>query len=286
MGENGGPAAAAADVPEESGMALGPEEDGVVCAICLEPLADGEAVPLSCKHSFHPGCIVPWLQQGNRSCPTCRNKPPRQHLDGYDDSEDSYNSAPISGDESEDDLPHQALHDAWDITWSTWLSRVDESEREKRRAIARAKRLAQSARPRDAQASKEARRLLKSATAWKAKAEARTKERSALEQTEKATRIELRSKQNEAWKWYEKRIEPLRKKTLEKVKAAELKADLPGIWKKRARLEKAMSKAATAHRDAEEKLAKGAGWTELGPVPQLPPGLRACLTQPLGPPWH
>lgn len=42
------------------------------CSICLSESEDGEKwVVLPCQHSFHPGCIKPWLKEHN-SCPTCR----------------------------------------------------------------------------------------------------------------------------------------------------------------------------------------------------------------------
>ena len=50
-------------------------------------------------------------------------------------------------------------------------------------------------------------------------------------------------------------------------------------------MEKARAKAHRERREAEERLAKLAGWQALGPVPQLPEGLRDCITQPVGPPW-
>jgi Ring finger domain len=43
----------------------------VPCAICLEDL-DTDTSTLSCGHSYHILCILPWLVQSNEQCPTCR----------------------------------------------------------------------------------------------------------------------------------------------------------------------------------------------------------------------
>ncbi|KAJ1800430.1 hypothetical protein LPJ59_001105 [Coemansia sp. RSA 2399] len=41
------------------------------CLVCFEPL--GRCVrALSCGHSFHAGCIDPWLSGSAATCPTCR----------------------------------------------------------------------------------------------------------------------------------------------------------------------------------------------------------------------
>lgn len=44
------------------------------CAICLEPLVDGEEVnALPCEHCYHHVCLVEWLERmDNPTCPTCR----------------------------------------------------------------------------------------------------------------------------------------------------------------------------------------------------------------------
>ena len=44
------------------------------CSICLEGMMRGEKVShLPCMHSFHHGCISPWLQR-NFSCPLCKQR--------------------------------------------------------------------------------------------------------------------------------------------------------------------------------------------------------------------
>ncbi|KAK2645159.1 hypothetical protein Ddye_020354 [Dipteronia dyeriana] len=44
------------------------------CAICKENLASGDKMQeLPCKHTFHPPCLKPWLDEHN-SCPICRHE--------------------------------------------------------------------------------------------------------------------------------------------------------------------------------------------------------------------
>ena len=55
---------------DSSGAALG------ACAICLEDFERGaEMIELDCTHSFHPDCVVPWLEHHNQ-CPVCRKELP------------------------------------------------------------------------------------------------------------------------------------------------------------------------------------------------------------------
>lgn len=43
------------------------------CAICLNDFRDGETLRLlPCMHSFHDGCIRPWLLQSSSLCPLCK----------------------------------------------------------------------------------------------------------------------------------------------------------------------------------------------------------------------
>uniref|UniRef100_A0A1B6ICM0 E3 ubiquitin-protein ligase RNF181 n=1 Tax=Homalodisca liturata TaxID=320908 RepID=A0A1B6ICM0_9HEMI len=46
------------------------------CTICLKPWEVNERVKqMPCKHTFHPPCILPWLEKTN-SCPLCRHELP------------------------------------------------------------------------------------------------------------------------------------------------------------------------------------------------------------------
>ncbi|KAF8673563.1 hypothetical protein HU200_048647 [Digitaria exilis] len=65
-------AASASPASEASSASL------VLCAVCLEELrrrgrGGGEArtTTLPCSHSYHPGCVMPWLA-AHGDCPCCR----------------------------------------------------------------------------------------------------------------------------------------------------------------------------------------------------------------------
>ncbi|XP_062203090.1 uncharacterized protein LOC133905336 [Phragmites australis] len=44
------------------------------CVVCLAEYERGERcfVLPGCAHTFHRGCIAPWLRQGKNTCPICR----------------------------------------------------------------------------------------------------------------------------------------------------------------------------------------------------------------------
>lgn len=57
---------------EERHLLMENSPGGIICPVCLDPMHVGETVKrLPCKHLFHPGCVLPWLEKHN-SCPTCR----------------------------------------------------------------------------------------------------------------------------------------------------------------------------------------------------------------------
>lgn len=42
------------------------------CAVCLEDVESDNQHTLSCNHTFHATCLVPWLLGGRTTCPSCR----------------------------------------------------------------------------------------------------------------------------------------------------------------------------------------------------------------------
>ncbi|PSR86926.1 E3 ubiquitin-protein like [Actinidia chinensis var. chinensis] len=72
-------------------------EEGLQCSVCLEDFELGtEAKEMPCKHKFHSGCILPWLEL-HSSCPVCRYQLPSD--ESKLDSDGSRNNS-YSGGES------------------------------------------------------------------------------------------------------------------------------------------------------------------------------------------
>ena len=42
------------------------------CSICMEPMTQRNSKELPCGHRFHKKCINKWKNEGNRTCPLCR----------------------------------------------------------------------------------------------------------------------------------------------------------------------------------------------------------------------
>ncbi|CAL5052266.1 unnamed protein product [Urochloa decumbens] len=67
-------AAARGGAPSSGGQGQASSETStVVCAICLDPLQQGQPcseVP-SCRHTFHRDCVGAWARSSN-TCPLCR----------------------------------------------------------------------------------------------------------------------------------------------------------------------------------------------------------------------
>ncbi|KAE8735483.1 multi-copper oxidase type 1 family protein [Hibiscus syriacus] len=51
-------------------------KENLQCSVCLDDFkVGGEAKEMPCKHKFHSGCILPWLEH-HSSCPVCRYQVP------------------------------------------------------------------------------------------------------------------------------------------------------------------------------------------------------------------
>ncbi|KAL6526294.1 hypothetical protein OROMI_029934 [Orobanche minor] len=84
----GSPPAAKSVVENLPSVVLTKEEIGennsnncVACAVCKDEFAVGEnATKLPCRHFYHGGCIIPWLEIRN-TCPVCRYELPTDDAD-------------------------------------------------------------------------------------------------------------------------------------------------------------------------------------------------------------
>ncbi|KAL0369348.1 UNVERIFIED_CONTAM: E3 ubiquitin-protein ligase SIRP1 [Sesamum angustifolium] len=73
-------------------------EETLQCSVCLDDCEMGSEVKeMPCKHKFHSGCILPWLEL-HSSCPVCRYQLPSE--ESKLDSEGSRNNSHNSNQES------------------------------------------------------------------------------------------------------------------------------------------------------------------------------------------
>ncbi|GLT26964.1 hypothetical protein SLA2020_019980 [Shorea laevis] len=85
-------------------------EENIQCSVCLDDFEIGtEVKEMPCKHKFHCGCILPWLEL-HSSCPVCRYQLPADEskLDSErsrnsTNQRESENNTHVSGEESEGD---------------------------------------------------------------------------------------------------------------------------------------------------------------------------------------
>lgn len=80
-------------------------EQSLQCSVCLEDFDVGaEAKEMPCKHRFHDGCILPWLEL-HSSCPVCRYQLPSDEskLGSEMSRNGSSNNGSGGGEEVDDD---------------------------------------------------------------------------------------------------------------------------------------------------------------------------------------
>jgi hypothetical protein len=47
-------------------------KDKLECAVCDKEIEQSECLWLNCNHRFHYNCVVTWLSENSRCCPTCQ----------------------------------------------------------------------------------------------------------------------------------------------------------------------------------------------------------------------
>ena len=257
------------------------KEEEETCAICLDIIESSQGVPLSCGHRYHETCLIPWLQKGNRSCPTCRNKPPRERLGDDDSDEDGYSRGYESGytndEDDESGTSHQQLHDEWNQTWDAWVETLRESESLKRKAVSKAKALVVRKRV-DSGERREAQRLVRQHQGWKSKLQKRKKD---YDESEKQLRIAERQAQRDerqVWdEYYDDLAKLTRKRTSKLVQAV---SNLSGFQRALLATRKATDQAQRKVRRVESELARMVGWSGPAPPPVVPDELRHCVAAP------
>ena len=85
------------------------------CSVCLEEyISNDKLLILSCKHTFHKACIVPWLTERQSTCPLCKSAVNPTNHDDNDGTEEnetrntsyqsSTSSSPLSSSEASTSL--------------------------------------------------------------------------------------------------------------------------------------------------------------------------------------
>ncbi|EHA8591883.1 putative E3 ubiquitin-protein ligase SIRP1 [Cocos nucifera] len=78
-------------------------EECMNCSVCLEDVVIGtEAKEMPCKHRFHSGCLLPWLDL-HSSCPICRFQLPADESKVSNGSSNGDNRAEGSGEDGGDE---------------------------------------------------------------------------------------------------------------------------------------------------------------------------------------
>lgn len=59
----------------DSANGSAPDDEAEMCAVCVDNLQGGDlGRSLPCGHTFHLGCIDPWIRRDNNDCPVCRRQ--------------------------------------------------------------------------------------------------------------------------------------------------------------------------------------------------------------------
>lgn len=80
-----------------------------VCAVCQDALDERPAV-LPCSHSFHAGCVDPWVVKKN-TCPLCRAHVLPETIEDEDISPFERDESPSPGDMLDEALRMMAVHE-------------------------------------------------------------------------------------------------------------------------------------------------------------------------------
>ncbi|GAB2286958.1 hypothetical protein Dimus_021346 [Dionaea muscipula] len=84
----------------ESSSSSSSSSSSLQCSVCLDDFEQGaEAKEMPCKHKFHVGCIVPWLEM-HSSCPVCRYQLPAADEEASASSSASSSSSSTGMEES------------------------------------------------------------------------------------------------------------------------------------------------------------------------------------------
>jgi hypothetical protein len=72
------------------------------CVICLAHITGDTGIAvLSCRHIFHLSCVYRWFQEGESTCPCCRQE--ELPVEGEDDEDDNITVISVYSSEGEDD---------------------------------------------------------------------------------------------------------------------------------------------------------------------------------------
>jgi len=83
------------------------------CSVCIEPVYQ-DAETLSCGHTFHASCLLPWVLRGNTHCPNCRGPCVSRQEDALPRPTSVIDISDDEESEASESLPYWRAHD-----WTT-----------------------------------------------------------------------------------------------------------------------------------------------------------------------